>query len=463
MSLMSKPFKVLDSTLREGEQQAGVRFSAKDKVYIMKLLEDFGVDIIEVGHPGISQEDEDICREVVQNSSKAEILMHSRANLDEIRAVKRTGAHWVGIWASFNNISLEAKFSANDISYVAHKAKHAIEEAKRLNLKVRFTIEDASRTPYSTIDKIVEIALSAGADCISIADTVGIFNNKTCKDLVTYLKNKYGCILEVHLHNDLGLSLSNALTAIDCGVDIVDTSVMGIGERAGIVDLIQLATALTKFGYESNLKIEIVENLTKAVSLATGYKPDDTRPIIGRNAFTHTSAYHVKAVLSNPETYEPFDPSLVGRERVLKNFRPAISSPKLPFVPSIKKPFIKGASELKYHTDGPGTRWVHLDSRIDNKASFYVIQRFFEEEMKNTEKHVDKHTHHCDSAFLFWGDTSDGSGLVCCVQINGEEKIIHSPASVFIPAFIEHSYYYIAGKGSFTNIVLSPDYNQSLV
>lgn len=112
---MNKSIKVLDSTLREGEQQSGIRFSAEDKIYIMKLLEEFGVDIIEVGHPGISLEDENICREVVSNSRKAEILMHSRANLDEVRAAKRTGAHWVGIWASFNNISLENKFGGKDI------------------------------------------------------------------------------------------------------------------------------------------------------------------------------------------------------------------------------------------------------------------------------------------------------------------------------------------------------------
>lgn len=343
------------------------------------------------------------------------------------------------------------------------KAKQAIEEAKRLNLKVRFTIEDASRTNLPIIDDIVKVALDAGADCISIADTVGVFNNQTCREFVTYLRKKYSCIFEVHLHNDLGLSLSNALAAIDCGVDIVDTSVMGIGERAGIVDLIQLATALTKFGYQKNFKLELVEKLARSVSLSTGYKPDDTRPIIGKNAFTHTSVYHVKAVQSNPETYEPFDPKLVGRERILKDRRPTMPVGKLPFKPSIKKPFIKGASELKYHTDGPGTRWVHLDSRVDNKASFYVIQRFFDEVKQNPEKHVDKHTHHCDSAFLFWGANSDGTGLTCCVQMNGEEHIAHSPATVFIPAFIEHSYHYVSGKGSFTNIVLSPDYNHSLL
>jgi len=454
--------KILDSTLREGEQQAGVRFSARDKVVIMKLLEDFGVDIIEVGHPGISEEDEEICREVVQQSSRAEILMHSRADIEEVRAVKRTGAQWVGIWASFNKISLENKFGGHDFLYVAKKVKTAIEEAKKLGLKVRFTIEDASRTSYRDIDKIVELALGSGADCISIADTVGVLEPKSCQMLVTHLKDKYGCKLEVHLHNDLGLALSNAITALDCGVDIIDTSVLGIGERAGITDLIQLSLALHQLRGDNRFRLKSIPELTQAVSIATGYRPDELRPVTGRNVFTHTSAYHVKAVKNNPNTYEPFSPELVGRVRVIQEQRNPLTSSKLPFEPTVSKPFVKGASELKYHRDGPGTRWVLMDSRVDNKASFYVIQRFFNSSYESTEKHVDTHAHNCDSVFVFWGENLDGTGLTCNVSVGEKEFVVNSPASVFIPAYIEHSYYYISGQGFFTNIVLSPNYNSSL-
>ncbi|OAT74103.1 LeuA family protein [Parageobacillus thermoglucosidasius] len=458
-----KNVKILDSTLREGEQQAGVRFSAQDKIIIMKMLEDFGVDIIEVGHPGISEEDERICTEVARHASKAEILMHSRANIEEVKAVKRAGADWVGIWASVNDISLANKFSNKSIEFVSSIVKDSIKEAKKLGLKVRFTIEDASRTDLNDIDNIVEIALESGADCISIADTVGILEPKTCSNLVTYLKRKFNCQVEIHLHNDLGLSVANALAALDSGVDIIDTSVLGIGERAGITNLIELSVILNQLRDDKRFNLKLIPKLSQVVSTATGYYPDELRPIVGRNSFTHTAPYHVKAVKKDPSTYEAFPPSLVNRERRIIKERAKLKKPKLPVSLEVGVPFVKGASELMYHRDGPGIRWVLLDSRIDERSSFYVIQRFFNDSnTNNKEKHVDKHIHNCDSAFIFWGHEEDGTGLTCCVQVGDQEKIVYSPATIFIPAYTEHSYYYISGKGKFINIVLSPEYNESL-
>ena len=106
-----------------------------------------------------------------------------------------------------------------------------------------------------------------------------------------------------------------------------------------------------------------------------------------------------------------------------------------------------------------------MDSRIDPRSSFYVIQRFIG--LHNTpvvpENHVDTHAHHCDSLFIFWGDQPDGSGLTCQVQLGQETLTVDSPASIFIPAETEHAYRYSAGKGTYTNIVLAPEYNRSLV
>src|SRR5690554_2026249 len=101
---------LLDSTLREGEQQCGVRFPKEDKIALFGMLEDFGVTLIEVGHPGISPDEEEICREVAAAAKGAEVLMHARATVEEVRAAYRAGADWVGIWASINSISLQTKY-----------------------------------------------------------------------------------------------------------------------------------------------------------------------------------------------------------------------------------------------------------------------------------------------------------------------------------------------------------------
>ncbi len=307
--------QILDATLREGEQQAGVRFSSQDKIKILHLLEEFQIDCVEVGHPGISAEDEQICLEVAQAARSTQILMHARANVEEIQAAKRAKADWVGIWASVNHLATETKFVNRNKEYISQKIQVAIAEAKKLGLKVRCTIEDASRTVWDDIEWITEIALIAGAERISLADTVGILEPSTCHSLVSRFVNSFSCELEVHLHNDFGLAVANALVAIDAGASVVDTSILGIGERTGITDLLQFAVILHQKRGENRFPLEQIPKLAHTVQLVTNYQPDELRPVVGKNAFTHTSKYHVQAVERNPNSYEAYPPELVGRVR----------------------------------------------------------------------------------------------------------------------------------------------------
>lgn len=462
---MGSRIQILDATLREGEQHPGVRFTAEDKIQMVHLLEKFPVDIIEVGHPGISAEDEEVCRKVARAASRCPILMHARANIDEVRAAKRAGADWVGIWASVNDVAWQTKFVGHDLAYVLRKIHDAITEAKNLGLKVRFTVEDASRTSWDRVKTAAQTALTAGADRVSLADTAGIWEPRTCKEMVTRAVEELQCQIEVHLHNDLGLALANALTAIDAGASVIDASIMGLGERTGITDLIQLSVALHTLRGEQRFELGMIPELVRAASLATGFRPDGLRPVVGRHAFTHTSAYHVQAVQRNPKAYEAYEPEWVGRTRKIQQGRPPLGHPKLPFTLLVGRPFSKGASELQYHRDGPGVRWVLMDGRVDPRASFYVIQRRFNSVTgsQKVEKHVDLHAHDCDSAFLFWGDQPDGTGLLCHVRVGNQEQLVESPASIFVPAGIEHTYHYVSGCGTYINIVLEPDYNNSLV
>jgi 2-isopropylmalate synthase len=462
---MKTDYILLDQTLREGEQQSGIRFSAEQKIAILHHLEDFGFTLVEIGHPGISEEDERICRKTAEAARRAQILMHARANVDEIRAAKRAKADWVGIWASLNDIALATKFVGHDADAVTARVRNAVAEAKHLGLKVRFTIEDASRTPWPAIEAIARVALAAGADRISLADTTGTWDPQRCGAMVAQAAATLGCEIEVHLHNDLGLAHANALAAIDAGATVVDTSVLGVGERAGIVDSLELAVSLNRLRGDNRFDLGRIPRLARAVRRATGHRPDALRPVIGLNAFTHTSAYHVRAVRKNPEAYEAYPPELVGRRRTIEPERPPVGQPMAVDALAVGTPFVKGASELQYHRDGPGVRWVLMDSRVDQRTSLYVIQRFFGLHSAPIvpENHVDSHAHHCDSVFIFWGDQPDGSGLVCEVQLEDECMTVASPASVFIPAEMRHSYHYVSGRGTYTNIVLAPEYNRSLL
>ncbi|WP_309411764.1 2-isopropylmalate synthase [Bacillus cereus] len=462
---MNRNITILDATLREGEQQCGIRFSKEDKITLLHMIENFGIRLIEVGHPGISDEEEKICREVAVAAKQADILMHARAKKEEVHAAYRAGADWIGIWASVNPISLQTKYTNRSKDYVMNQVKQAIEEARYLGMKIRFTIEDASRTTWEDISYLGKIAYQAGANRISLADTVGIWEPNECAAIVKKAFETFPCEIEVHLHNDLGLALANALAAIDAGATVIDATLCGIGERSGIVDLLNLSVILQQKRNIKNWKINQIPKLVQALELASGHRIDACRPIIGKNAFTHTSSYHVKAVQQNPVSYEGIPAHIVGRKSTLGQMRGNLLKPRLSQPFQIGRPFIKGASELRYHRDGPGYRWVQLDTRIDSRASFYVIQRQFyktcSEDVK--EGHVDAHIHNCDSAFLFWGNQLDGSGLICEVEIEKEKHLVISPASIFIPAGLVHTYRYVYGQGTYTNIVLAPNYNDSLL
>lgn len=131
----------------------------------------------------------------------------------------------------------------------------------------------------------------------------------------------------------------------------------------------------------------------------------------------------------------------------------------------VGRPFKKESSELAYHRDGPGQRWVLMDDRVDNRSTLYVMGRTIAPEMPRLDEHghVDTHSHHCDSAIIFMGFDADGSGLSCEMTVGNDEIIVESPASVFVPKAVPHTYRYIEGWGTVLNVVLNGNYNDSIV
>lgn len=455
---------LLDTTLREGEQAHGILFSLKEKIEIAQRLQKYGVDIIEVGHPGISPVEEEICRKVCESIDDAESLVHARACEHEIIAAKNAKADWVGIWASYNDISLESKYSNKSRKWIREQVKTSIQFAKKLGLKVRFTIEDASRTELSLIDELGTVAVASGADRLSFADTVGAWHPKECFQMIQFALKRFRREIEVHLHNDLGLAHANAIAAIDAGATVVDVSALGIGERAGICDLFSFSVSLNKFYGQNNYQFQIAHEIANMISRIGTFSVEPHRPIIGRNVFTHVSKYHVKATERKTDSYEFLSPDDFGSNRKLCLKSIERNNTQRYFNDLyIGKPFIKGASELEYHRDGVGDRWVFMDSRVDERSSIYIIERIFEKDYREVyQAHVDIHMHHCDSVFVFMGSNPDGSGLIVKVTLGEESKVVYSPASIFIPAFVPHNYLYISGMGRFLNFVMSPNYNLSL-
>ncbi len=308
---------ILDTTLREGEQTKGVIFTKQQKIKIAKLLDDLGVDKIEAGHPIISKRDFECVKAVANLKLKAEILGHARARKEDIDAVADSGCKWVGIFCGVNEISRENKLGGISKEEVYNKIIESIKYSKKLGLNVRYSIEDSTRTELKDIIEITRLAIKSGADVISIVDTTGCATPNEFYKIIKTIKEETSAKLEVHCHNDYGLALANSLAAYEAGVDTIDVSINGIGERAGITSLAELFVNLNmKYG-ESGRDLSRISYLKDKVEEYSKVKMDKLRPIVGKNAFTHVADLHVKAVKKNPHAYESLDPVLVGRNREL--------------------------------------------------------------------------------------------------------------------------------------------------
>lgn len=447
--------KILDTTLREGEQTPGVKFSLEQKLEIAKELDAFGVDYIEAGMPIISDYDFQAVKAVANLGLKAEVLGHARARKEDIDAVADSGCKWVGIFCGINDLSRKYKLNGKSKGETYAMIDSAVSYAKHKGLNVRFTVEDSTRTSGDNLIEIAKIVRLAGADRFSIADTIGCGTPDSVLELITNLKKISGMELEFHGHNDLGLANANSLAASKAGASVIDVTVNGLGERAGLTSLQEFCTARKVLYGENTKKYTLLSRLSELVKRCSGVDIDSLRPIVGDNAFTHTAKLHRDAMIENPECYEFIAPSLIGRDRKM------FEKKSIPLQELIGKPFIKSASELIGHREGQGTRYVFLDHRNVPETSLYIILREVKD-IRDEQSHVDAHIHNCDSAFLFIGKNPNLTGLGCEVQLGDEKHMIESPASVFIPKGLKHSYRLVRGGGYYANIVLSPDYNKSI-
>ena len=455
----SKSVLIIDATLREGTQSPGVCFNDAQVKEILLGLNKIGVDMVEVGHPASSKKHLDMVKDCVKNSALP-CLAHARARHEDILAVHQTGATWVGIFAGVNEISRNDRITKS-YQEILKLISESIKYAKSLGLKVRYTVEDASTTAEKELLEAYKVAIEAGADRICFADTIGILEPSATTSIIQLIRNHFpDTDLEVHFHDDRGLALANTLAAIDAGASWVSTTVNGLGERCGITDTVSLIANLDFRGtrkYPHELKE--LKRVSTLVASHSRSSVDDRHPITGRNAFTHTAKLHVNAIQKNEKAYCWRAPSDFALENKTVNKALPQTLAEL-----INIPPIISATELRHHRNGPGSRYVMIDERFIADCRQYCIVRDIDVEPgEAVAPHVDVHRHNCDSLFLFIGKNNDLTGLTVSVRINDEEKIIKSPASVFIPAGLPHTYRVIGGRGLYINHVLSGTYNESLL
>jgi len=313
--------RIFDTTLRDGEQTIGVSLSPEQKLSIAKKLDALGVDAIEAGFPVISDGEFKGVKMITAEGLSCEIVGLTRTIKKDIDVAIDAGLDSVHTFIATSDIHLEYKLKMTR-DQALEKAIEAVEYGKSRGLQVEFSAEDATRTDREFLKKVFGEVAKAGADRVNIPDTVGYCTPEYMAELTRDTVEVTKLPVSVHCHNDFGLAVANALSGIHAGASCAHVTINGIGERAGNASLEELVMSLQclQFNekYETGIKTELLYDTSRYVSKLVGMTVQPNKAIVGENAFGHESGIHTHGVLSNPLTYEPISPELVGRSRWLQ-------------------------------------------------------------------------------------------------------------------------------------------------
>ena len=309
--------RIFDTTLRDGEQTIGVSLTPDQKLSIAKKLDALGVDAIEAGFPVISDGEFKAVKMITSEGLSSEIVGLTRTMKKDIDAAVDVGLTSIHTFIATSDIHLEYKLKMTR-DQALEKAIEAVEYGKSRGLQVEFSAEDATRTDREFLKKVFGDVAKAGADRVNIPDTVGYSTPEYMAELTRDTIEATKLPVSVHCHNDFGLAVANSLSGIHAGASCAHVTINGIGERAGNASLEELSMALQclphQQKYETSIKSQLIYDTSRYISKTVGIKVQPNKAIVGDNAFGHESGIHTHGVLSNPLTYEPISPELVGRK-----------------------------------------------------------------------------------------------------------------------------------------------------
>ncbi len=311
-------FRLVDTTLREGEQFAKACFRTGEKVEIARALDAFGVEYVEVTSPTASPRSRRDAERIAALGLRARVVAHCRCAVGDVARAADAGVRGVSLLFATSRVLREASHGRS-IAQIVDAMGPPIERALSAGLEVRFSAEDAFRSEIHAVLAVLGAAERLGVHRVGIADTVGIATPSQVRALVRRLRGAVRCDIEFHGHDDTGCAVANAYEAISAGATHVDVSVLGIGERVGITPLGGLVARMLSLdpAVARHYRLDRLREVEQLVARAAGIEIPFDNHVTGETAYCHKAGVHLKPMLANPASYESVPPEPFGLSRRL--------------------------------------------------------------------------------------------------------------------------------------------------
>lgn len=312
-----KPTKIIDTTLREGEQTPGVYFDLRAKKQITGGLADIGIDEIEIGIANRANTDLGALAEFIRTTYPHQAFsLWCRCMETDIDHGASLEPACLSLSIPASDLHLEKKLG-KDRAWAIKQLQHSIRQALAAGVpRVALGLEDASRADTAFLRELALAAEDAGAFRLRLADTVGIC---TPSSIVRLLDVMSGVKMElaVHCHNDFGMATANTITALENGAAWGDATLLGLGERAGNCRLEEVIAFLVLQKKKGRYNLAGLSGLSRMVARESGQEISPSRPVIGSSLFSCETGIHLQGIMADPTTYEPFAPEAIGASRTL--------------------------------------------------------------------------------------------------------------------------------------------------